>query len=351
MQDRQLSWGFTLIELMIVIAIIAVIASSASPELIEARKSLNESAAIGALRTLTTAQSLFRDGDKDGDAVADYAVSIAELHLVNPPDLDPDEVDPNGVGGGYHYEVLGTVAPPLAAGFRAIAVPHSPASGNRTFAVDDTGLLVAAIGEVPDSTDEVIDAASGTSSCAAGACDGAPPVPIPTAAQLASFDEALRDTAKSAIQNLRALAPATEDPLPDAIALLEDPTATPAILTGLDSGSDSGLSFAELLDPDLLGAAQSLKSALVGSDTGPPIGTDTTLAAETEAYQDSVAALLELGAAGEDAAPAVPIALLTGDPLALLGSLLVAVPILTALGSFVLAATLAAALVRAGRTR
>ena len=44
--------------LMIVIAIIAIIAAIAIPNLIEARKGSNEAAAIGALRTLTTAQAM-----------------------------------------------------------------------------------------------------------------------------------------------------------------------------------------------------------------------------------------------------------------------------------------------------
>ena len=59
---KKLQKGFTLIELMIVIAIIAIIAAIAIPNLIEARKGSNEAAAIGAMRTLTTAQALFREG-------------------------------------------------------------------------------------------------------------------------------------------------------------------------------------------------------------------------------------------------------------------------------------------------
>src|SRR5204863_3877167 len=71
--------GFTLIELMIVIAIIAIIAAIAIPNLIEARKGGNEAAAIGALRTLTTAQALFREGDKDKNSTLDYATSMTAL--------------------------------------------------------------------------------------------------------------------------------------------------------------------------------------------------------------------------------------------------------------------------------
>ena len=65
--------GFTLIELMIVIAIIAIIAAIAIPNLLDARKGANEAAAKSAMRTLFTVQNLFREGDKDGDGQLDYA--------------------------------------------------------------------------------------------------------------------------------------------------------------------------------------------------------------------------------------------------------------------------------------
>ena len=50
---------FTLVELMIVLAIIAIIAAFAIPNLMKSRMSANETSAIGTLRTLMTAQGTY----------------------------------------------------------------------------------------------------------------------------------------------------------------------------------------------------------------------------------------------------------------------------------------------------
>ena len=52
--------GFTLVEIMIVVAIIALLAAIAIPNLLRARHNANETAAIGAMRTFSTALESFR---------------------------------------------------------------------------------------------------------------------------------------------------------------------------------------------------------------------------------------------------------------------------------------------------
>ena len=64
--------GFTLIELMIVIAIIAVIAAIAIPGLLAAQRSSNERNASTSLKTITTAQADFRSNDRDGNRTSDF---------------------------------------------------------------------------------------------------------------------------------------------------------------------------------------------------------------------------------------------------------------------------------------
>lgn len=67
--------GFTLIELMIVVAIIAIIAAIAIPSLLRARISANESSAVGTLRTIVTSQSTWRQNDTDRNTLNDYWVA------------------------------------------------------------------------------------------------------------------------------------------------------------------------------------------------------------------------------------------------------------------------------------
>ena len=64
--------GFTLIELMIVIAIIAIIAAIAIPNLLSGRMSANETSALGALKQFTSSQAIWLQQGPDGNGIKDY---------------------------------------------------------------------------------------------------------------------------------------------------------------------------------------------------------------------------------------------------------------------------------------
>ena len=64
--------GFTLIELMIVIAIIAIIAAIAIPGLLRARIASNERNASASLKSVVTAEENFKSNDLDRNAINDY---------------------------------------------------------------------------------------------------------------------------------------------------------------------------------------------------------------------------------------------------------------------------------------
>lgn len=65
--------GFTLIELMIVLVIVAVITAIALPNQIRSRAAANESAAVAACRSFATAQNIYRRTDYNHDGVLEYA--------------------------------------------------------------------------------------------------------------------------------------------------------------------------------------------------------------------------------------------------------------------------------------
>jgi len=106
--------GFTLTELMIVIAVIAIVASIALPKLLGAKLTANESAAISTMRALASAQAqLTSTGaiDSDADGAGEYAflgelsgLSPARVSVAGAPALGApgvDELDPSIVSVSF----------------------------------------------------------------------------------------------------------------------------------------------------------------------------------------------------------------------------------------------------------
>lgn len=185
--------GFTLIELMIVVAIIAIIASIAIPNLLSARLASNESAAIATLRQFVASQAQVQsmaaiDQDNDGTGEYAYMCELAATKLLRGPNgaalavnLQPPVLSGSFGGGvvaadgeyratrsGYIFKIflpnaagapLGETQAPGAAASEgsvilngdnqesawcAYAVPiNRTASGTRSFFVNQTGEVLS----------------------------------------------------------------------------------------------------------------------------------------------------------------------------------------------------------------
>jgi len=102
--------GFSLIELLIVVAIILIIAAIAIPNLLRARIAANESSAVAALRTLNTAQISYNSAYP----TAGYSSTLGALAGTSctPPDSTSacliDTVLSGGTKSGYLFTLGGT---------------------------------------------------------------------------------------------------------------------------------------------------------------------------------------------------------------------------------------------------
>lgn len=128
--------GFTLIELMVIVAAVALISSVAIPNLLAARSSSHEASAIDDLRTLCSASELYRGrfGHFPGAASGSGLADLSDPALEPAPFIDA--ALGSGSKGGYTFTYVGGRAT-----WRANADPRSPRDGVKSFFCDDSGVI------------------------------------------------------------------------------------------------------------------------------------------------------------------------------------------------------------------
>jgi prepilin-type N-terminal cleavage/methylation domain-containing protein len=139
--------GFSLIELLIVVAIILIIAAIAIPNLLRSKIAANESSAVGSVRTINTAEVTYQSSWGSGFAVGlpqlggaapCLAASSGAACLIDPL----LSVAPN-TKSGYVFNAAGTLlVNGVNNGFEVNATPGVvQVTGVRAFCGDQTGLI------------------------------------------------------------------------------------------------------------------------------------------------------------------------------------------------------------------
>ncbi len=124
--------GFTLVEIMIVVAIIALLAAIAIPNLLSARRTANTAAAKANVRSLSTAAETFSVAHS-----GTYPANVTELAtFINSADSYCGAAGTAGIQGYYYACTL------AATGYTIVATPVTPGTtGDTVYSATTGGVL------------------------------------------------------------------------------------------------------------------------------------------------------------------------------------------------------------------
>ena len=151
--------GFSLIELLIVVAIILIIAAIAIPNLLRSRIAANQASAVGSLRTLNTAEITYASTYNSGySGFLDY---LAPSATGNPASIAAgliDSVLATGVKSGYGFAYTSFPTDPSGRinQYSITGTPVSSSTGTNYYFTDQSGVIRQNSTSVAGSTDSPI---------------------------------------------------------------------------------------------------------------------------------------------------------------------------------------------------
>jgi type IV pilus assembly protein PilA len=168
---KKTQTGFSLIELLIVVAIILIIAAIAIPNLLRSKILANESSAVSSLRNMNTAEVTYQSNWGSG-----FAVGLAQLGGAAPCTvataaaaciIDPLLSTPPFTKSGYVFNGAGTILlNGVLNGYELNATPSLvQTTGVRAFCANQTGLI------------QFVTPGAAAIGVAAGSCSGVANVP------------------------------------------------------------------------------------------------------------------------------------------------------------------------------